>query len=131
MATVPTVAQLERLLEKQRAKLDGLVQHRDRLQRKLAQVEHKIATIGGLMRDGAQVRRTRKRPKNTKTLLQAVVDALNLNKKGLTLRELSAKILEDGYKTASTNFENTVYQIIYNNSDKVAHDPKSRTYRLK
>lgn len=126
-----TVAQLERLLEKKRIHLESLIQRRAKLQKQLAKIEISIASIGGTVREGKKPRRGRKRPKNTKTLFQAVSEILTHNKKGITLKELAAKIIESGYKTGSANFENTVYQIIYNNRDKVAHDAKTKTYRLK
>src|SRR5262245_37316745 len=126
-----TVAQLERLLNKRRARLEALTQRRDSLLKQLARVDEQIAAIGGLPAEGQKVRRKRKRPKNTMTLLQAVTDVLGQHKKGITLKELAQKIRQKGYKTVSTNFENTIYQIIYNNRDKVAHDAKTKTYRLK
>ncbi|MSR58394.1 MAG: hypothetical protein EXS05_12070 [Planctomycetaceae bacterium] len=131
MAKDMTVAQLERLLQKKRTNLDSLEQRRSRLQKKLKQLDSRIALIGGVVREGRKPRRGRKRPKNTQTLLQALSQVLTHNKKGLTLKELADKILEGGYKTASTKFQNTVYQVIYNNQDKVAHDAKTKTYRLK
>lgn len=131
MAKDLTVAELERLLVKKRVRLESLIQRRAMLQKQLAKVEASIVAIGGVAREGRKLRRGRKRPKNTKTLFQAVSEALAHNKKGITLKELAARILEGGYKTGSTNFENTVYQIIYNNRDKVVHDAKTKTYRLK
>jgi hypothetical protein len=126
-----TVSQLERMLERKRRKLDQLIQRRNRLRRELEQVEARIVATGGAAQDERKPRRGRKRPKNSKTLLAAVSEVLTQNKKGVSLKELAAKILEGGYKTASGNFENTIYQIIYNNRDKVVHDPKTKTYRLK
>lgn len=131
MAKDLTVAQLEQMLEKKRVKLQKLVQRRAALQKQLAKVEASIVSIGGVIRDERKSRRKRKRPRNTKTLFQAVSDVLSHHRKGVTLKELAAKILETGYKTGSTHFENTIYQIIYNNRDKVVHDPKTKTYRLK
>jgi hypothetical protein len=127
-----SVAQLERLLEKKRQRLDSLFRRRDELQKQLAQVESQIDELGGSGPKGRSRRgRVRKRPKNTKTLLQAMIEILANHKRGLSLRDLSAQIIASGYKTSSRDFENTVYQIIYNHQDKVAHDPKTKTYRLK
>ncbi|HTI52176.1 MAG TPA: hypothetical protein VL475_14535 [Planctomycetaceae bacterium] len=126
-----TVTQLERMLERKRRHLESLIQRRNKLRRELAQLEARIVAVGGAPSEERKPRRGRKRPKNTKTLLAAVSEVLSQNKKGVPLKELAAKILEGGYKTASENFENTIYQIIYNNRDKVAHDPKTKTYRLK
>jgi hypothetical protein len=131
MSSDLTVSQLERLLERKRARLEKLQHRRDQLLRQLARVDAQIASIGGARPLERTGRPKRKRPRNSMTLLQAVVDVLGQNKKGITLKQLAAKILEKGYKTASANFENTIYQIIYNNRDKVVHDGKTKTYRLK
>lgn len=127
-----SVAQLERMLDKKRQRLDALVRRRDELQKQLSQVEGQIAALGGVS-PGVKGRRVRgrKRPKNSKTLLQAMIEILSVQKRGLPLRDLAAQIVASGYKTSSRDFENTVYQIIYNHQDKVAHDPKTKTYRLK
>src|SRR6188768_3453955 len=113
-----SVAQLERMLDKKRQRLDALVRRRDELQKQLVQVEGQIAALGGA---GAIAKgrrgRSRKRPKNTKTLLQAMIEILSQQKRGLPLRDLAAQIVASGYKTSSRDFENTVYQIIYNHQD--------------
>jgi len=127
-----SVAQLERMLNKKRERLDVLLRRRDELQKQLTQVETQIAALGGASPSVKGRRgRSRKRPRNAKTLLQAMVEILSQHKRGLPLRELAAQIVASGYKTSSRDFENTVYQIIYNHQDKVAHDPKTKTYRLK
>lgn len=127
-----SVAQLERMLDKKRQRLDALLRRRDELQRQLEQVENQIATLGGASAISKGRRpRARKRPRNSKTLLQAMMEILAQHKRGLPLRDLAAQIVASGYKTSSRDFENTVYQIIYNHQDKVAHDPKTKTYRLK
>lgn len=130
MAGDMTVAQLERLLESKKSTLDGLQKKREKLQKQLSAIEDKISAVGGVSLDRS-FRKPRKRPKNDRTLLEVVLDVLGQNKKGLSLADLSAACLETGYKTGSSKFENTVYQCLYNNSDKIVHDPVTRTYRLK
>jgi hypothetical protein len=126
-----TVAQLERILLKREAKLESLILKRTRLLKQLAQLEAQIVAIGGVVADGGKTRKSRRRPKNAKTLIVAVREVLSQHKKGLTLRDLANNLLESGYKTSSTNFQNTLYQCLYHNSDKLAHDAKNHTYRLK
>lgn len=126
-----TVVQLERMLEKKRSKLEGLLKRRERLQKQLSSVEGRIGAIGGSRSEGGRGRKPRKRPKNDRPLIAVVVDVLSQHKKGLTLKELAAKVLDTGYKTYSDKFENTVYQCLYNNSAKLAHDAKTHTYRVK
>lgn len=132
MATDLTVAQLERMLERKRTRMNGLLKRRDKLQKALAIVESRISTIGGVRRDpSSKPRKVRKRPKNEKSLHEVVIAVLGSNKKGLTLADLSRKVLDTGYKTNSAKFENTVYQCLYNNQKQIMHDPETRAYRLK
>jgi len=126
-----TVAQLEKILLKRKTKLEVLIQKRTRLRKKLAQLEKQIVAIGGVAGEAGKARRPRRRPRNAKTLIVAVSEMLAQHKKGLTLRELANKLLATGYKTTSTNFQNTLYQCLYHNSDKLVHDAKNHTYRLK
>jgi len=129
MAKDLTVAQLERILLRKKTTLENLLRQRTQLQKKLAQVERRIVEIGG--GEGTKPRTPRRRPKNSKTLLVAVTEMLSQHKKGLTLRDLASRLLASGYKTSSTNFQNTLYQCLYHNSDKLAHDAKNHTYRIK
>lgn len=125
-----SVAQLQRMLESKQTMLTQLMRKRERLHRDLQQVEEKILSVGG----GAAVRKGnkgRKRPKNDKTLLEAVIEVLGETKKGMGLGEIAEKVIAGGYKTGALKFENTVYQCLYNNTDKIHHDLSSRTYKLK
>ena len=132
MATDLTVAQLERLLESKRSRMNSLLKRREKLQKALAIIEGRISVIGGVKRDSSsKVRKVRKRPKNEKSLYEVVIAVLGQNKKGLTLPDLSKKVLDTGYKTNSAKFDNTVYQCLYNNQNKIMHDPETRAYRLK
>lgn len=131
MANDMTVVQIERMLERKRAKLDDLLKRREKLQKQLASVEGRIGAIGGRTQSVGGRRKVRKRPKNDRPLIAVVIDVLSQHKKGLTLKDLAAKVLETGYKTYSDKFENTVYQCLYNNDSKLAHDAKTHTYRLK
>ncbi|MGE5191458.1 MAG: HTH domain-containing protein [Deltaproteobacteria bacterium] len=131
MAKDFTVAQLEKILVRKKGTLEKLMRQRSQLQKKLAQVERRIVEIGGSVRERGKPRPPRRRPKNPKTLLAAVSEILAQHKKGLTLRDLANKLLQSGYKTSSTNFPNTLYQCLYHNSDKLVHDAKTHTYRIR
>src|SRR5262249_44093916 len=121
----------EKILLKKKATLDKLHRQRSQLHKKLAQVERRIVEIGGPAGEGRAARPVRRRPKNAQTLVAAASDIPGQHKKGLTLRELAAKLLASGYKTSSANFQNTLYQCLYHNSDKLAHDAKNHTYRIR
>jgi hypothetical protein len=132
MAADLTVAQLERMLERKKSRMNALLKRRDRLQKALASVDAKLSSVGGVKREiGGKPRKVRKRPKNEKPLYEVVLAVLGSNKKGLTLADLSKKVLDTGYKTNSSKFDNTVYQCLYNNQNKIMHDPETRLYRLK
>ncbi len=129
MSNQYTVAQLEKILQKRRIELQRVIQQRNRLRKKLSQLEQRIIQISGAVPE--ELKSARKRPKNAKTLLQAVTETLAKHKQGLRLKDLANKVLASGYKTSSTDFPNTLYQSLYHNSDKLVHDAKAHTYRLK
>jgi hypothetical protein len=127
-----SMSDLQRMLNDRKSQLGSLEKRRERLQKELDVVDRRIDELEG--RGGGAVRsRTRrraiKRPENVKSLHAYVKETLAKNKKGLTLEELSNKVLSAGYKTNSTNFKNVLYQCVYNSSE-VRHDEKSGTYKL-
>jgi len=126
-----TVAQLERMLFRKTAALERLMRQRALLEKKLAHVERRIVEIGGVSGAQSAGRMIRRRPKNPMTLLAAVIEMLGQHQNGLTLRELAGKLLDSGYKTSSADFQNTLYQCLYHNSGKIAHDARAHTYRIK
>jgi hypothetical protein len=128
-----SVVQLRRLLEHRSAELSRLEKTRIKLRKKLASVEGKIAAVGGSdsgAKAGTARRKGRKRHKNEKSLKVLVVEILSQNKRGLSLKQLTDKVLSTGYKTSSANFSNTVYQAVYN-SEGVSFDEASGLYRAK
>jgi len=137
MATPETrqlsITELERLLARRSAELTHLERERAKLRKQLSTVEQKIAAVGGATADGRVRLATspaRKRHKNAKSLKVLVVELLRDNKKGLDLKQLTDKVLKAGYKTASSNFSNTVYQAAYN-SGAIEFEEKSGVYRTK
>jgi hypothetical protein len=126
-----SVAQLERLLERKRARLDGLVMRRERLQKRLDTIEGRIESLGGVRPEEANRHSVRKRPKNDQTLMAVITQLLSRHPDGLTLKDIAANVLATGYKTSSEKFENTVYQALYNHRSQLVHDPESHTYRLR
>ncbi len=69
------------------------------------------------------------RPKNERSLRDVISELLGKSKKGLTLEELTSKIVEAGYKSNSSNFSNMIYQNIYN-SEGIVKDPETGCYSL-
>jgi len=127
-----SVAELERILSSRKSKLDSLTKKQTKLQKDLTFVEKQISQLVGRQSAAAAGgrRKVLKRPKNAKPLSQFITEILGKSKKGLTLAGLSEKVLESGYKTNSSNFNNVLYQCLYN-SESFFHDEESGCYRLK
>lgn len=125
-----SVAELQRILEMKTGQLGGLRTKREKLQAELEKIDEQIQQLsGGAEGSGATVRRRRRRIKNEKPLYEYVVGVLQKNKKGLTLSDLSAKVIESGYRTKSRNFNNVLYQCVFK-SENIAHDRSTGTYAL-
>jgi len=119
-----TVAELEKMLNARRNTLRDLNSRRAKIQKELAKVDDEIRALNGTERSGGRGRRS----KNKLSLRETVLELLQKNKKGHTLADLSQIILDAGYKTASTNFRNVLYQCLYN-TNGIYHDEESGTYR--
>lgn len=122
-----TVAELERILLRRKQELEGLIRRRDRLREELAALDRRIAELQG-SRPPTPV--AVRRPRNTVSLRQTVVDLLSSAGEGFTLAQLADKILETGYQTSSQNFRNVLYQCLYN-MPQVFHDEATGTYKLR
>lgn len=142
MAGIETlsVAELERMLENRRAELTELTEKRERLAAELAECDRQIAEMnGGAVRGrgrgrGRRVVVRKRRPgrvRNQPPLKQFVADVLEKHKKGLSLDDLSERVLGAGYKTNSGKFKNTLYQTLYNSRDRFDYDSGTKLYRLK
>ena len=123
-----SLQQLERLVQLRRARLTLLVEKREHHKRQLEEIDRQIAMIGG---GKVEPRPIRRRPKNEQPLYKVLKQILQQHKRGLVLNELTDKVRESGYKTASANFPNTVYQCLYTNSDTFFFDHSDRRYHLK
>ena len=128
-APTTSIADLERLLDERKARLQDLVQQRERLQKELDKLDAQIQ--GAASVDGPFRRKHggKRRVKNEMSLRAAVQQVLNKNKKGLSLADLEIAILETGYKSGSSNFRNVVYQAVYNSAD-IVRDDKTGHYKL-
>ena len=120
-----TVAELERILNTRRTALRELQTRRAKIQKELDKVDAEILVL-----TGTSGSRRGPRSKNKLSLRETVLELLKRNKKGYALAELSRTILDSGYKTASTNFRNVLYQCLYN-TPGIYHDEASGTYRYK
>lgn len=126
-----TVAELERMLAKRRQELTSLISQREQLQKELDSVSRRIAELqGGSNASVAYVPPSNSgRGRNPISLRHTVISLLTQHPEGYALSELSDKIIETGYKTASKNFRNVLYQCLYN-TPQIYHDSKTGTYRI-
>lgn len=125
VATDLTVAELERILSTRRNALRDLNKRRAKIQKELKKVDDEIKLL-----TGAGPGRRGRRNQNKLSLRETVLELLQKSKKGYALADLSQTILNSGYKTASTNFRNVLYQCLYN-TNGIYHDEEAGTYRYK
>ncbi len=145
-----SVADLQRILDERKSLVQELGKRRDALHKELAEIQGQLQEIVGIevavKKTGAKRGRpagTGKRgpgrprgsknrgarPKNERSLRDVISELLSKSKKGLTLEELTPKVVEAGYKSNSSNFSNMIYQNIYN-SEGIVKDPETGCYSL-
>ena len=124
-----SVADLERILDERKTLLQELVKKRDAAQKELDKLDAEIQGLVGVGGNAARFRRRRRRVKNDMSLRAVVMEILGKNKKGFTLSDLADKVTETGYKSASRNFRNVLYQCLYN-TESIVHDEVTGCYRL-
>ena len=126
-----SVAELESLLAQQKSRVTNLGKKRAELQAELNTVEKQLQSLqGSTPRTGKKTGRRGKRPKNTQSLASVVTGILENSPKGLSLEDLTTRVIKSGYQSKAKSFSNVVYQCVYN-SKAIHRDKKSGTYRLK
>lgn len=137
-----SLAQLQALIESRKSAVSSLYEKRKQVARQLADLDAEIAAAEGkggatrgrpahFARGKAAVKRRGpvQRAQNEKSLKTYVEEALAGNKKGLTIGEIQAVVLKNGYTTNSANFKNTLYQCLYHNDKTFILDKKTKTYK--
>ncbi len=126
-----SVSELERMLKARKTELESLIKKREKILKELSVIEKRIKALEGRKQSTGpkQRRKSRKRPKNAKSLRSTVTEVLSRNKKGFALDPLSKRVLATGYKSNSGNFKNVLYQCLYNHEEFV-HDEKTGLYRV-
>lgn len=124
-----SVADLERILEERKSQLQDLAKRRDQAQKELDKLDAEIQDLVGPGGNVGRFRKRRRRVKNEMSLRAVVLEILGKNKKGFTLADLAEKVSETGYKSASRNFRNVLYQCLYN-TDGIVHDDSTGCYRI-
>lgn len=125
-----SLAELERILSDRKIQVAELEKRREKLLKELSKVESELQAILG--KRGKSLRRVGvrgPRVKNERSLREHIVEVLSKSKKGYVLTDIAAKVLEAGYKSNSKNFNNMIYQCLYN-TDGIKHDLETDCYLL-
>lgn len=138
-----SIAELEALINNRKSKVSSLHVRRNQLVKQLAALDAEIAAAEGKSgatrgrpahyaraKGAAKRRGPVQRAQNPKSLKAYVEDALAGNKKGMTIGEIQAAVLKNGYTTNSANFKNTLYQCLYHNEKTFVLDKKTKAYKL-
>jgi hypothetical protein len=120
-----SLVDIEKLIEQRQNQIEALLVKRDQLESEIERIDR---AIQALLTSGTSTR-VRRLPKNVSSLRVVMLSVLGKNKKGLPLDELAQQISDTGYKSNSRNFENVVYQCIYD-TPEVEHDEATGTYRV-
>ena len=98
------IAQLERMLGEQKAKLAQLTRSRSKLQKRLDALYVKISSLGGLA--GA----IKGRARNKVSLNESIVGVLKRSGSAMSVGDIVKRVLAGGYSTTSPNFRSIVNQ---------------------
>jgi hypothetical protein len=121
-----SIAQLEALLEKHRAKVSELSREREKLQGKLDSLDAEIAALGG---SGAVSSGRGKRAKNDKSLSETLVEVLTAHGSPMKVANIVDAVTLSGYKSSSPQFRSIVNQALI--KDKRFHNTGRGFYEFK
>lgn len=102
------IAQLERMLDDQKSKLNQLTRVRAKLQKKLDAVDAKISSLGGSVGGVSGGGRAR----NKMSLNDSIFAVLNRSGSALSVGDIVERVLSRGYATTSPNFRSIVNQAL-------------------
>ena len=96
--TALTIAALERILRSQRQRLNTLETQRNKLRKKIEQIDRDIASLSG------EAAGTASRAHNTMSLVATLESVLQRAGKALPVGEILAQVKKAGYRSTSANF---------------------------
>ena len=103
-------SELARELSRRQRDLTSLHRRRSSLMERLKTLDREIAALGGLI--GAGPDGVRRRPRNTKTLVDALHEVLS--GKTMSVTQVSEEVQKAGYVTTSPSFRTIVNQTLIN-----------------
>ena len=101
-----TISQLESILNGRRSELAKLQKQRGKIARKLAQLDSRIASLGGARGLGGAGSRVR----NEKSLNDMIVAVLGKSGKAMGVGDIESAVRSGGYRSNSANFRGIVNQ---------------------
>jgi hypothetical protein len=123
MAKTATISELERLLNKQKKRMQELQKRKARLTAQIAKIDQQI---GGLRGAPAPIRKVRRRRKRRgRSLEQVVVDVLKGSPQPKSAAEITEAVEKAGYRTSSKNLISLVRQVCYK-SDQIQTKERGR-----
>lgn len=111
--------ELEAELRRRERLVGKLMRRHAALSRRLNAIEEQIEAMGGAVSGGGRRRAgagRRTRPKNTKTLIDALAEVLK--GKTMTVTEVSEAVQRAGYRTNAENFRTIVNQALIRATDR-------------
>lgn len=112
-----SVAEINRELVRRQRTVAALERRREKLLKRVAEIDAEIVANGGSSRGGwTRGMGGRKRPKNTMQLLDALKEVLN--GKTMSVTDAAEAVQKAGYQTSSANFRTIVNQTLINNIKK-------------
>lgn len=107
-----SIAQLEGLIRSRRRVIVRLVTKREKLQKKIGAVDARITQLGGPGHDNGRRTRSRRRARNSMSLIDAIARVLSKAATPVRVGEIEAKVLASGYRSTSANFKGIVNQAL-------------------
>ena len=120
-----TISQLESLLSGRRSELAKLQKQRHKTARKLAQLDSRIASLGGGRNGGG----TGSRVRNEKSLNDMIAAVLSRSGKAMGVGDIESAVRAGGYRSNSANFRGIVNQTLI--KDKRFASAARGVYQLK
>ena len=121
-----SIAQLQQLIEGRKAEISRLERQRNKVARKLNQIDSRIEALGGSSRgrNGSGGR-----AKNSKSLPEMLHSVLSKSSKPMGVGDIADAVRAGGYKTNSSNFRGIVNQTLI--KDKRFASAARGVYQLK
>jgi hypothetical protein len=104
----PSIADLQAMIREQKAERGKLVKERKKLQGQLDRLDRQLQAFD----EGKGAGGVGSRPRNDKSLPEAIAEGLKKNGKAMKIGEIAEAVEESGYQSSSANFRGIVNQTL-------------------